>query len=72
MSRIRHEPRIYYQEELMRDFNDMQIKIKIHLFNLGNDDYKRRHPRPTVEEMDIIFNRIMSVLKSDSEPGIKR
>jgi hypothetical protein len=68
MSRRIEEPRIYKHERLMHDFNEMQIRIKTHLFNLGDNEMKRRHPKPTNDELNEISNRIMSALRESSTP----
>lgn len=68
MSRHRQEPRIYNNETLMHDFNILQIRIKVHLFNIGDDNLKRYNPKPSVEELDQMMNRVMQVLREDSKP----
>ncbi len=65
---INKEPRIYKHEKLMNDFNNLQIRIKAHILDIGDDEFKKRHPKPTNEELNEISNRIMSVLQEDSEP----
>jgi hypothetical protein len=61
------EPRIYKHEQLMNDFNDLQVRIKTHLFDIGNDEFKHKHPKPTMYELDLMLSKIVSVLKEDSE-----
>lgn len=56
----------------MDETNDIFIRIKTHLFDLGNDDFKRRNPKPSVEELDKIMHRIFIELQKASEPMIKR
>ena len=67
MSRI-PELRIYNNEKLMNDYNDMQIRIKAHLFEIGSPEFKLRNPKPTVEELDSLMKRVFDVLKQDSQP----
>lgn len=62
------EPRIYKHEALMHDFNELQIRIKIYLFDIGDEEFKRRHPKPTVQELDQMMNKVMAVLQEDSKP----
>lgn len=66
------EPRIFKHQKLMNEFNEMMIKIKLHLFDDVVDiaDFIS-HPEPTVKELDSLTNKIMTVLREDSEPMIK-
>lgn len=68
MTRIYQEPKIYKNDALMHDFNELLIRIKTHLYDLGDDAFKNSHPKPTVEEIDRMTTRIMTVLQQDSEP----
>lgn len=77
MSRQRFEPKIYHNQVLMDDFNKMMIRIKAHLFHFNDmktsdiispNDF----PKPTVQELDEITNKIFGVLKADNGPMIKR
>lgn len=72
MSRQRTEPRIYHNQKLMDETNDIFIRVKTHLFDLGNDDFKRLNPKPSVNELDEIMHRIFIELQKESEPMIKR
>ena len=72
MSRIMPMPLNYKNAAVMHDYNELQIRIKTHLFDLGNMEFKLKHPKPTNEEIDLITNRIMKVLKEDAEPFIKK
>jgi ribonuclease HI len=60
------ERKIYANEDLMKSFNDMMIRIKRHLFGIPGDTIK-----PTNEELDKLTNRVMEELKKDTEPAIK-
>lgn len=66
------EPRVYTHVELMNEFNNMSICVKTHLFDLGDQEFKTRHPKPTVEEWDRVFNKIWLTLRQYSQPVIKR
>lgn len=72
MSRQRIEPTIYHNQELMDNTNDMFIRIKTHLFNLGDERLKSRYPKPSNEELDQLINRLFLELRKDNEPMIKR
>lgn len=65
MSHKLPEPRTFKHQKLMNDFNDMMIRIKRHLYHIPADAV------PSNEELDNITNRIMKVLREDSEPMIK-
>jgi ribonuclease HI len=60
------KPMTFSNQELMNDLNDMMIRIKRHLFGIPGDTIK-----PENEELDKLTNRIMEVLKKDTEPTIK-
>lgn len=47
----------------MDDLNELFISIKVHLFNIPVNKGK-----PTIEEMDDVFNRTIRALKADSKP----
>lgn len=68
MSRIMEEPKFYKHEQLMRDLNELFIRIKFHLFDLGDEEAKRRHPKPTNEEINEIHNKVHDILSEDSKP----
>ena len=65
------EPVIYKNQELMREFNEMMIRIKIHLFQNFNKLYSGKYSMPTNEELDDLTNKIIKVLQKDNEPHIK-
>jgi hypothetical protein len=65
------EPVIYKNQELMNEFNEMMIRIKVHLFQNFNKLYGDKHSMPTNEELDNITNKIMTALKEDNKPHIK-
>ena len=56
----------YKNEDLMKDLNDMMIRIKRHLFGIPGDTLK-----PENEELDSLQNRLMEALKKDRETTIK-
>lgn len=65
--RKQEPPKIYRHEALMSEFNELQVRIKIYLFDLGDEQFKSKHPRPTVHELDVMMNRVMEILKQDNE-----
>lgn len=77
MSKKRTEPKIFHNKELMNEFNDIMIRIKLHLFEFN--DLKSSDkisplevPKPTVKELDELMSKIFDVLKKDSEPYVKK
>ena len=65
----RKEPQIlreYKHQDLMKEFNEMMIRIKRHLFLIPGETAK-----PTNEELDEITHKIMKVLQEDNKPSIK-
>lgn len=72
MSHRVEELKKYKNQKLMNEFNQMMIRIKLHLFDDVVDpaDFIS-HPEPSVKELDDITNKIMEVLKKDNEPMIK-
>ena len=65
------EPVIYKHQALMNEFNDMMIRIKVHLFQKFNKLYDGKYAMPTNKELDDITNKIMTVLQQDKESQIK-
>jgi ribonuclease HI len=55
----------YANEDLMREFNEMMIRIKRHLFGIPGDTIK-----PENEELDRLTNKVMKALKKETEPTI--
>lgn len=70
MSRQRTEPKIYRNEKLMQDTNEMFIRIKIHL--LGDESLKGKYPKPNESELNQLMDKLFFVLRKDNEPIIKR
>lgn len=73
MSHLMPEPRIYKHQNLMNEFNEAMIRIKLHLFELNDlktsdkikpDDF----PKPTNDELNLLTHKIMMVLRADSMP----
>ncbi len=60
------EMKTYKHQDLMKELNDMMIRIKRHLFGIAGDTI-----RPENEELDALTNKLMTVLREDSEPMIK-
>lgn len=67
MSRIIPEPKIYKHQQLMHDFNELQVRIKTYLFDIGDSEFKSKHPKPTPKELDEMMEKVMEVLKQDSK-----
>lgn len=77
MSKRRFEPKIYHNQVLMDDFNILMKRIKAHLFDFNDLKTSDKispndFPKPTVQELDEIINKIFGVLKQDNKPMIKR
>jgi hypothetical protein len=60
------ELKVYKHQDLMKELNDMMIRIKRHLFGIQGDTIK-----PENEELDSLTNKLMAVLREDSEPMVK-
>jgi hypothetical protein len=60
------ELKIFKHQDLMKELNDMMIRIKRHLFGIQGDTIK-----PENEELDDLTNKLMAVLREDSEPMVK-
>jgi hypothetical protein len=78
MSHRPQELKTYKHQKLMNEFNDMMIKIKKYLFvinerkMMGGSILKPINiSKPTVEELDSLTNKIMTVLQEDKESQIK-
>ena len=65
------DPVIYKHQELMNEFNQMMIRIKLHLFYEVDASECIYDPKLTVEELDELTNKIMIILKQDKESHIK-
>jgi ribonuclease HI len=59
------KPFTYANQDLMKEFNEMMIRIKRHLFGIPGDTIK-----PENEELDRLTNKIMEALKKETEPTI--
>ena len=75
---MRHErfiPMEYANEQLMDEWNDFNITLKVWLLpeQFGDKllDLQRRYPKPDLSEIDNMFVRIMQALRKDSKPIIK-
>ncbi len=62
----RHMPRKYDHRELMEELNEFFINAKVHILLLPLD-----RPKPTVQDMDSLLNRLIEVLEEDHEELIK-
>jgi len=68
MSKHIPELRIYKHQDLISAINQLHINIKVHLFDIGDENFKYRHPKPTAQEMDYLLSRLISVIQQDSFP----
>jgi hypothetical protein len=59
-------PMNYKNQQLMDNLNEFVIDIKTHLFDL-----KINRQKPTIEEIDLMQQRINEVLKQHAETFIK-
>jgi hypothetical protein len=71
------EPKIYKHQQLIDEYNEMMIRIKVHLFELNNLKTSDKisplnFPKPTVQELDELMNKIITVLSKDNKPMILR
>lgn len=63
MRHEKFEPMDYVNQQLMDELNEFMICCKVHLF-----DVPINKPKPTVNEMDSLMNRLMAELKKDAKP----
>ena len=70
MTRQVQELKKYKNQDLIKELNDMMIRIKRHLYQLPSmaSDVSAI---PENEELDTLTNKLMAVLHEDSEPMIK-
>ena len=75
---MRHErfiPMEYANEQLMQEWNEFNIALKIWLYpdEFGDKlpDLQRRYPKPDLSEIDKLFMDIMQALRKDSKPMVK-
>ncbi len=66
--KIYNEPKIYRHQVLMDDYNELNIRIKTHLYNIGDAEFKLRQPIPTMQELDKMLHQVVMALKEDSKP----
>lgn len=72
MRRERYEPMEYANAELMEDLNNFCIALKIWLYpeEMGDklEDFKSRHPKPGIDDLDQLQARIHLELMKDAKP----
>lgn len=75
---MRHErfiPMEYANEQLMSDWNEFNIALKIWLYPGALkdklSDLQHRYPKPTMEELNDMLHRIYTALSKDAKPMIK-
>jgi hypothetical protein len=72
-TKMTHKPqelKTYKNQKLMNKFNNMMIRIKVHLFSESSVD-QMAHSKPSVSELDSITNEIITILQKDNEPMTK-
>ena len=70
MGRIAEEQKLLKHSKLLDDFNEMQIAIKAHLFDIK--EIQERYPKPTIQEMDKMNARIRQALEVETYTRIKK
>jgi hypothetical protein len=75
---MRHErfiPMEYVNQELMTEWNEFNIALKIWLYpvEFGDKlaDLQRRYPKPTREDLDRMLHQVYAALRTDSKPMVK-
>ena len=63
MKKKTDEQKIYHNQKLMDDTNKMFVRIKTHLFNLGDETFKTIHTKPNNDELDQLMNSLLLKLK---------
>ncbi len=63
------EPIVEYKHQvLMSDLNELHARIKVHLFCSNHKKLVENHPKPSVEEMDLVLSKILTILREESRP----
>jgi len=70
------EPVEFKHKNLMRDYNELMMRIKAYLFEFNNGKTSDvispyDFPKPTVEEIDLIQNQVFSILQ-ESRTSLKK
>lgn len=75
---MRHEkftPMEYANQELMGEWNNFNIALKVwlhpELFGDKVEGLKARYPKPDLSEIGNMFTRVMQTLSKDSKPMIR-
>lgn len=71
MCRKRNEPKIYKHEVLVKDLNELIIRVKTHLYGLGDAEFREMHPAPHIEELDLVVTRVINALLAENSPAVK-
>jgi hypothetical protein len=75
MSRQPNTPMEYKHRELMDELNELMIAVKLHLLAdniiLGVNDLEKRYPKPSMDEIDAMHQRINQVLQQEATPLVK-
>jgi hypothetical protein len=71
-----YKTKIYHNQQLINEVNEMFTRIKCHLFELNDlktSDHPigKRYPKPSVKELDDVMSRVIFELQKDSDPMIK-
>lgn len=75
---MRHEkftPMEYANQELMNEWNEFNIALKIWLYSdeFGDKlpDFQRRYPKPSMDDLNRMLQQIYAALSKDSKPMVK-
>lgn len=61
---ITEEIKVSKHQDLIMEWHHMNLRIKMHLY--GNDEQKSRYIKPTLEEYDDLYRRVIGVLENDT------
>ena len=68
----RFEPmKVYKNQDLILELNEMMIKIKIQLYHPDNKKLQENHPKHTSEELDVLQGKINRILYKDWDYLVK-
>lgn len=63
------EPIVEYKHQvLMSELNELHARIKVHLFCSDNKKLVENHSKPSIEEMDLVLSKILTILRQDARP----
>ena len=74
MCRPPNTPMEYKNAELMNDLNEFMVCVKLYLHTdkiISGANLTGKYPKPSVEEIDAIHQRVHRELQKDAKPFIK-